>query len=346
MASIDKINVGGAEYGIKTTNPGYLECSTARSTAAKVVTATDFTLDVGTIIAVRFTNTGTSNPSRGNLTLNVGGTGAKTIVDGHTNKTVVTYSSGAWFYNNLVNEFVYDGTYWVWLNRDNNTTYTGGTLTTSASKTGSGTTVTNTIASGTSMNNAIGTLLNNDAALNAALPNKASVSDINNINDHLPIYSGTKGQGLITNALLVHLEDPDNDWNKVGYVNNWQTASLPPDCYLGVREVIHINSSLVFVKITGIDTNGHFAQWGNCYNSTSSWTGWMRLGTDFVGTNSGNGAKIEVVSGKLNGNDGAWINILVNSTFGFALGTTWNSGRLYIQRLINGTWSGWGLVIN
>jgi len=72
----------------------------------------------------------------------------------------------------------------------------------------------------------------------------------------------------------------------------------------------------------------------------------MRLGPSFENTASGNGAKIEVVSGKLNGNDGAWINIQVSSTYGFALGTTWNSGRLYIQRLINGTWSGWGLVIN
>lgn len=181
MASIDKINVGGAEYGIKTTNPGYLECSTARSTAAKVVAATDFILDVGTMIAVRFTDTGSSNPSSGNLTLNVGDTGAKTIVDGHTNKTAVTYSSGAWFYNNIVNEFVYDGTYWVWLNRDNNTTYSGGSLYTSASKTGSGTTVTNTIASGTSMNNAIGTLLNNDVALNAHLKNIIIRLEINTI---------------------------------------------------------------------------------------------------------------------------------------------------------------------
>ena len=181
--------------------------------------------------------------------------------------------------------------------------------------------------------------------INTSLSGKASVSDINNINAHLPIYGGTKGQGLITNALLVDMNNVDSEWNKVGFVNNWQTTALPPDCYLGVREVIHINSSYIFVKITGIDTNGHYAQWGNSYNSTT-WTGWMRLGPSFEGTTSGNGAKIEVVSGQINGNDGAWIAIFVSSQYGFALGTTWNSGRLYVQRLINGSWSGWGLVVN
>ena len=183
--------------------------------------------------------------------------------------------------------------------------------------------------------------------INTSLSGKASTSDINNINDHLPIYGGTKGQGLITNALLVDMNNVDNDWNKVGYVNSAQTANLPPDCFVGVREVVHINSSFVFVKIVGVDNSGHYAQWGNCYQSTTSWTGWMRLGPVFENTTSGNGAKIEVVANqKLNGNDGAWINILVTSSYGFALGTTWNSGRLYVRRLINGTWDGWALVTN
>lgn len=146
----------------------YATCSTARSTAAKVVALTGFVLKTGATIKVRFTDTGTSNPSSGNLTLNVNGTGAKGIVDGHTNNTTMTYANAGYFYNNMVCEFVYNGTSWVWLNRDTNTTYTGATLTTSVAKTGSGSTVTNTIATSTSLNNAVGTLLNNDYALNSA----------------------------------------------------------------------------------------------------------------------------------------------------------------------------------
>ena len=162
-----------------------VECSTARSTAAKAVTLANFTLETGAHIFVRFTNTGSSNPSSGNLTLKVGSSDAKTIVDGHTNKTVMTYANAGYFYNNYVAEFVYDGTYWVWLNRDNNTTYTGASLKTNAAKTGSGTTVTDTIAASTTMDNSIGTLLNNDVALNtnkaekSAVANKADLASIN-----------------------------------------------------------------------------------------------------------------------------------------------------------------------
>jgi hypothetical protein len=146
----------------------YATCSTARSTAAKVVSLTGFSLKTGSTIKVRFTDTGSSNPASGNLTLNVNSTGAKTIVDGHSNNTTMTYANAGYFYNNVVCDFVYNGTSWVWLNRDTNTTYTGGTLKTAAAKTGSGSTVTNTVAASTTMDNAIGTLLNNDHALNSA----------------------------------------------------------------------------------------------------------------------------------------------------------------------------------
>lgn len=149
----------------------YGECTTARSTSAKVVSCSGFVLKKGSRIAIRFTDTGNSNPSSGNLTLNVNGTGAKTIVDGHANKTILTYANGSYFYNNLVAEFVYDGTYWVYMNRDANTTYTGATLKTGAAKTGSGTTVTDTIAKSTTIDNAIQTLLNNDVAINSNLTN-------------------------------------------------------------------------------------------------------------------------------------------------------------------------------
>ena len=222
----DGLSLSGTTFSIDRA-PLYLECSTARSTAAKVVACTGFQLKTGSRIAVRFTNTGSSNPSSGNLTLNVNSTGAKTIVDGHTNKTVMTYSNAGYFYNNYVAEFVYDGTYWVWLNRDTNTTYgvvsktanglapqlpnettttkylrqdgtwvvppnttKGNGITTNAAKTGSGTTVTNTIAASTTMDNSIGTLLSNDVALNTNKAEKTAVAnkaDITSIN----ITSGT-----------------------------------------------------------------------------------------------------------------------------------------------------------
>lgn len=112
--------------GVTETSEQYAECSTARNVAAKTVTLPGFTLEAGARISVRFTDTGSSNPASGNITLNVNGTGAKEIVDSHTNKTKLTYTSSL-FYNNMVNDFIYDGTYWVYMNRDNNTTYSSKT---------------------------------------------------------------------------------------------------------------------------------------------------------------------------------------------------------------------------
>ena len=102
-------------------------CATGRATAAKVATLANFTLQVGATIAVKFTNTaGTANPASGNLTLNVNGTGAKTIgYFRNGNKSALTYASGGFFCNNATHIFTYDGTFWLCMdwNADNNTTY-------------------------------------------------------------------------------------------------------------------------------------------------------------------------------------------------------------------------------
>lgn len=102
-------------------------CATGRATAAKVATLANFVLQVGTSIAVKFTDTvGTANPTTGKLTLNVNGTGAKTIgYFRNGNKAAISYVSGYFFYNNATHIFTYDGTFWLCMdwNADNNTTY-------------------------------------------------------------------------------------------------------------------------------------------------------------------------------------------------------------------------------
>lgn len=102
-------------------------CATGRATAAKVATLANFVLQVGTSIAVKFTDTvGTANPTTGNLTLNVNGTGAKTIgYFRNGNKAAIYHARGNFFYNNATHIFTYDGTFWLCMdwNADNNTTY-------------------------------------------------------------------------------------------------------------------------------------------------------------------------------------------------------------------------------
>ena len=81
-------------------------CATAAATAAKAVTLSGFSLTLGGIIAVKFTNANTA----ASATLNVNGTGAKAIyVNG------VALVSGQ-ITAGMMALFQYDGTYWQLLN--------------------------------------------------------------------------------------------------------------------------------------------------------------------------------------------------------------------------------------
>lgn len=137
----------------------YAECSTGRNTVAKVVPLTGFILKKGAKICVRFTDTGTSNPASGNITLNVNNTGAKTVIIGNSNKTVMTYAYSWELSANKCHSFVYDGANWVFLGRDTNTTNSAG----ASNKTGTkmflvGTTAqTNGVTSHSNVNCYIGT---------------------------------------------------------------------------------------------------------------------------------------------------------------------------------------------
>ncbi len=101
----------------------YAECTTARNVVDKVVNCDGFVLEQGALIAIRFTDMGTSNATSGNLTLNINNTGAKNIVPkAHNN--ILNYNWSSACYNNQTWIFIYNGTYFVMLNQDNNTTYT------------------------------------------------------------------------------------------------------------------------------------------------------------------------------------------------------------------------------
>ena len=102
----------GAGTGGGTVVSGYGTCSTDGGTSAKVVTIADtnWKLKVGTIIGVKFTNTNSAS----NVTLNVNNTGAKSIYYSNivytgNNENIVGYSGKIIYY-------MYDGTYWCWLN--------------------------------------------------------------------------------------------------------------------------------------------------------------------------------------------------------------------------------------
>ena len=111
--------------------PVYGTCATSAATAAKVVSASGFTLSTGASVLVKFTNQNTSSAP----TLNVNGTGAKAIKKyGSTAPDTYQWAAGA------VVQFVYDGSYWVMVGGTTATTTTAGVVKLSSSTSDSSTT--------------------------------------------------------------------------------------------------------------------------------------------------------------------------------------------------------------
>ena len=95
---------------------GYGTCGTAAATAAKVATIDDtsWTLKVGSIIGIKYTYSNTAGSSTTPVTLNVNSTGAKNIW--YNNAKFTGTNTNICGYANRVTYYMYDGTYWVWLN--------------------------------------------------------------------------------------------------------------------------------------------------------------------------------------------------------------------------------------
>ena len=111
----------------------YGTCDTAAATAAKVVTLADtagWELKAGTIVGVKFTNSNSAS----NVTLNINGSGNKSIFYDNG----VYTGSTSWIAGQAgkVIFYMYDGTYWAWMNfnwhSDGNNAVTQNATTTNA----------------------------------------------------------------------------------------------------------------------------------------------------------------------------------------------------------------------
>ena len=100
----------------------YGTCSTSRSDNAKIVDCQDFVLKKGCRIVVKFTDTTGTAPTSGNISMDINETGAKNVRN--KNNSQMTYSNSGEFRNNRNCLFVYNGTEFIFLNYDSNTTYT------------------------------------------------------------------------------------------------------------------------------------------------------------------------------------------------------------------------------
>ena len=126
-ASANGLMSSGDKTKMNNTNVAYGTCSTDAETAAKTVSLsgnTGWSLTAGARIVVKFTTTNTAQ----NPTLNVNGTGAKSILYG---TSVITTGSLSYAgYASRYIEYVYDGSRYVFIgwSYDTNTTYTNASL--------------------------------------------------------------------------------------------------------------------------------------------------------------------------------------------------------------------------
>jgi hypothetical protein len=86
----------------------YGVCGTAAATAAKTVTVSNFSLETGATVIVKFTNNNTASSP----TLNVNSTGAKPIYRYGSTATGTSQTTTAWRAG-AVQMFIYDGTGWI-----------------------------------------------------------------------------------------------------------------------------------------------------------------------------------------------------------------------------------------
>ena len=149
---LSKLVVGNTTYDIKDAtaarcNVYYGTCTTAANTYKKVATVETFPLDgngkplVGTVVAIKFSNSNSYKTEGQTYQLNVNSTGDYPMY--YNNAALATSTSANTLvagYKNRHIFYMFNGTQWVWLTAsyDANTTYSG--MTTAEIEAGSGTT--------------------------------------------------------------------------------------------------------------------------------------------------------------------------------------------------------------
>lgn len=127
MSDISKVKLpDNSEYDIKDTvarakgSIYYGTCTTAAGTKDKVATVSsdqNFVLQVGSMVAIKFSNTNSYNAAPfSKITLNVNNTGALNIWYGPSDANTGTNTT-AYGLANYINYYMYDGTYWVFAGR-------------------------------------------------------------------------------------------------------------------------------------------------------------------------------------------------------------------------------------
>ena len=117
---VNVLRQSGSYFGIMATGQ-----SSLREKNVTISADQDFRLQVGTVINIKFEDDNSYSVTENNpITLNINNSGAKPIYYQDTGEYLGTEPT-AYGRQNHVNQYIYDGTFWVWTGSsvDNNTTY-------------------------------------------------------------------------------------------------------------------------------------------------------------------------------------------------------------------------------
>ena len=101
---IGQINLTPSNIGLGNAKIFYGICNSSSNNPVKEVNCDDFSLSTDNILYVKFNNTNTADMAQ--LTLNVANTGNKNIININAEDT---------FIDNMLYQFIYDGTNWVYI---------------------------------------------------------------------------------------------------------------------------------------------------------------------------------------------------------------------------------------
>lgn len=190
--AVDSLTYGGNTYVL--TIP-YGTCGTAAGTAVKTVSVTNFSLETGARVSVKFTYAN----SVASPTLNVNSTGAKNI---YWHGAALT--SDQYWQAGAVLDFVYNGTQWeiVSVAKDNNTTYSAAGSSLGLVKSGGDVTISDGVIS--VADDSHNHVISNIDGLQSALDGKSSVSFSRSLT------SGTKVGTITINGTGTDLYAPTN----------------------------------------------------------------------------------------------------------------------------------------
>lgn len=90
------------------------------------------------------------------------------------------------------------------------------------------------------------------------------------VEKHTPIHANK----ALSSGLNIDLNNMYGSANETGYVVKGTTINIPADCQLAIREVLYLDSTHIYLRLTGFTTSNTLKTWLAFYNN-GNWVSWQ-----------------------------------------------------------------------